>query len=75
MYCEIITLRYETKDKHPKIVLKAGSQKFMQMKQFANRNRLRVKKKQLMIIFLKRCRRDTLRGIKMLTLLRIKQVI
>lgn len=44
MYCEIITLRYETKDKHPKIVLKAGSQKFMQMKQFANRNRLRVKK-------------------------------
>ena len=75
MYWEIITLRYETKDKHPKIVLKAGSQKFMQMKQFANRNRLRVKKKQLMIIFLKRCRRDTLRGIKMLTLLRIKQVI
>ena len=28
-----------------------------------------------MIFFLKRCKRDTLRGIKMLTLLRIKQVI
>ena len=32
MYREIITLRYETKDKHPKILLTGGSQKFMQMK-------------------------------------------
>ena len=32
MYWEIITLRYETKDKHPKRVLRGGSQKFMQMK-------------------------------------------
>ena len=29
---ERLSLRYETKGKHPKIVLKGGSQKFMQMK-------------------------------------------
>ena len=29
---ERLSLRYETKGKHPKIVLKSGSQKFMQMK-------------------------------------------
>ena len=29
---ERLSLRYETKGKHPKIVLKGGSQKFMQIK-------------------------------------------